>query len=289
MAIPNEDDSGYTTEIIKVEYEWTPPHCDVCKVFGHDHINCPKSVKEAIRSDINVASKASTNLVETDEGFTEVQNRKDKGKKVGVQTPQKKPFRGIDVGKGVKFSPSKPEQVHQRFNFFPGKPCATRDFCCYITIYTNTNLYYLALDRFLDLLYLRLILIRRNLSPVVFSPDKRITIGSSSVFSLGHLSLLRYFNTQIHQILTGILLNWMLAPVLNTDPPNPPILNTDPPDPSPKKTNNPPRTRLAASHASPPPHPTKAYVPNQPPEAPPHMRFPADSPQGAASHRFFKP
>ncbi|PWA95821.1 rmlC-like jelly roll fold protein [Artemisia annua] len=94
---------------------------------------------------------------------------------------------------------------------------------------------------------------------------------------------------KIHQILTGILLNWMLAPVLNTDPPNPPILNTDPPDPPPKKTNNPPRTRLAASHASPPPHPTKAYVPDQPPEAPPHMRFPADSPQGAASHRFFKP
>ncbi|PWA72916.1 hypothetical protein CTI12_AA265010 [Artemisia annua] len=123
MAIPNDDDSAYT-EIIKVEYEWTPPHCDVCKVFGHDHINCPKSVKEAVCSDINVASKASTTLVETDDGFTKVQNRKDKGKKVGVQMPQNKSFRGIDVGKGAKFTPSKPKQVYVAVS---KKPNATKE------------------------------------------------------------------------------------------------------------------------------------------------------------------
>ncbi|PWA53343.1 hypothetical protein CTI12_AA446680 [Artemisia annua] len=74
MAIPNEDDSGYTTEIIKVEYEWTPPHCDVCNVFGHDRINCPKCVKETVRSDNHVAAEAFTTLEKTNDGFIEVKN-----------------------------------------------------------------------------------------------------------------------------------------------------------------------------------------------------------------------
>nr|GEU34753.1 zinc knuckle CX2CX4HX4C [Tanacetum cinerariifolium] len=34
--------SGYTTETIRVEYEWKPPRCDECKIFGHLCNNCPK-------------------------------------------------------------------------------------------------------------------------------------------------------------------------------------------------------------------------------------------------------
>ena len=72
----------------------------MCNFFGHDFINCPKCVKEAVRSDNNVAAVASTTLEKTDDGFIEVKNRKAEGKK---------PFCSIDVGKGAKFNPSKPK------------------------------------------------------------------------------------------------------------------------------------------------------------------------------------
>ena len=91
MAIPKENDSGFITACIKVEYEWRPPHCEVCKVFGHDRINCPKCSKEAIRSDINVAAEASTTL-DTDDGFIGVNNRKSKGKNVAIPS---RPIGGV--------------------------------------------------------------------------------------------------------------------------------------------------------------------------------------------------
>ncbi|PWA83927.1 hypothetical protein CTI12_AA163730 [Artemisia annua] len=55
-------------------------------------------------------TEASATLEKTDDGFSEVHNCKAKGKKVGVQMPQKQPSRGIDVGKGAKFKASKPKQ-----------------------------------------------------------------------------------------------------------------------------------------------------------------------------------
>ena len=27
-----------------MEYEWRPPRCDTCKIFGHALVECPKSV-----------------------------------------------------------------------------------------------------------------------------------------------------------------------------------------------------------------------------------------------------
>nr|GFA66779.1 hypothetical protein [Tanacetum cinerariifolium] len=35
VGIPLDDGSGHSLETIDVEYEWKPPHCGVCKVFGH--------------------------------------------------------------------------------------------------------------------------------------------------------------------------------------------------------------------------------------------------------------
>nr|GEV55001.1 cysteine-rich receptor-like protein kinase [Tanacetum cinerariifolium] len=43
-AIPMEDGTGYTREVIKVEYEWKPTHCTDCKIFGHTNDKCPKGV-----------------------------------------------------------------------------------------------------------------------------------------------------------------------------------------------------------------------------------------------------
>ncbi|GKA13223.1 cysteine-rich receptor-like protein kinase, partial [Tanacetum coccineum] len=91
MAIPLEDGSGHTREVIKVEYEWKPPHCVDCKIFGHTNEKCPKRAinldtpSESGKGPI-VPSTASTNC----DGFTEVRRKKNKGKKADQQTWSRK-------------------------------------------------------------------------------------------------------------------------------------------------------------------------------------------------------
>ncbi|GJW97300.1 hypothetical protein Tco_0179108 [Tanacetum coccineum] len=91
IAVPNVDDEGatHTFEKIRVEYEWKPPLCVDCHVFGHTTEKCPKRVLE----------KPSP-IVETDyDGFTHVTNRKSKGNGpvnqkrnfVGLRMPNPKP------------------------------------------------------------------------------------------------------------------------------------------------------------------------------------------------------
>ncbi|GJZ64173.1 hypothetical protein Tco_0620594 [Tanacetum coccineum] len=78
MAIPvDEDDgSGYISEVIRVEYEWKPPHCLDCKIFGHNSEKCPKKV---IVAEPTVDASAN-------DGFTKVVSRKNKGKNDSSQT-----------------------------------------------------------------------------------------------------------------------------------------------------------------------------------------------------------
>ncbi|GJU18482.1 zinc knuckle CX2CX4HX4C containing protein [Tanacetum coccineum] len=35
---------GFTNETIRVDYEWRPPRCDICKIFGHVPDYCPKKM-----------------------------------------------------------------------------------------------------------------------------------------------------------------------------------------------------------------------------------------------------
>ncbi|GKG16820.1 zinc knuckle CX2CX4HX4C containing protein, partial [Tanacetum coccineum] len=44
MGIPLPDGEGITKETIQVEYEWKPPCCDQCKIFGHVYDQCLKNV-----------------------------------------------------------------------------------------------------------------------------------------------------------------------------------------------------------------------------------------------------
>nr|GEZ70327.1 hypothetical protein [Tanacetum cinerariifolium] len=43
-SIPSLTGEDFTKETIHVDYEWRPPRCDVCKIFGHVHDQCPKKV-----------------------------------------------------------------------------------------------------------------------------------------------------------------------------------------------------------------------------------------------------
>ncbi|GJS45081.1 trichome birefringence-like protein 3 [Tanacetum coccineum] len=91
MAVPNVDDEGatHTFEKIRVEYEWKPPLCVDCHVFGHTTEKCPKRVLE----------KPSPIVETDDDGFTCVTNRKSKGNGpinqkrnfVGLRMPNPKP------------------------------------------------------------------------------------------------------------------------------------------------------------------------------------------------------
>ncbi|GJZ71126.1 retrovirus-related pol polyprotein from transposon TNT 1-94 [Tanacetum coccineum] len=70
MAISDEEVHGYTKEVIRVVYEWKPPHCVDCQSFGHDTNLCPKHVREEIPKTSATDAKANT-MDENDDGFVE--------------------------------------------------------------------------------------------------------------------------------------------------------------------------------------------------------------------------
>ncbi|KAF5809887.1 hypothetical protein HanXRQr2_Chr04g0162741 [Helianthus annuus] len=96
MAIPELDGNKYVTETIRVEYEWEPPRCAHCCVFGHDSEGCPKR--------IGSTSKPPTNKPKVDkDGFSEVTVKKSANKN-GFQVNNQKPkfeYRPVDRKKKV--------------------------------------------------------------------------------------------------------------------------------------------------------------------------------------------
>ncbi|GKE61464.1 reverse transcriptase domain-containing protein, partial [Tanacetum coccineum] len=106
MAIPNEEGDGYTKEVIRVEYEWKPPHCGDCKIFGHDLLQCPKHVKEIVFNDPSKVG-TSTSTDTSSDGFTEVTRKKNKG----AQAHQKLRSRHID---GIRLNKPKPNFYWQK-------------------------------------------------------------------------------------------------------------------------------------------------------------------------------
>nr|GEV14076.1 hypothetical protein [Tanacetum cinerariifolium] len=45
MDILNFEGTGYTKETILIEYEWEPPRCSTCLLYGHLLDDCPKAPK----------------------------------------------------------------------------------------------------------------------------------------------------------------------------------------------------------------------------------------------------
>ncbi|GJZ23632.1 reverse transcriptase domain, reverse transcriptase zinc-binding domain protein [Tanacetum coccineum] len=81
IAIPLANKKGHTFATIDVEYEWTPPRCNTCRIFDHVSEKCPKLPKET------TTPKAS------EEGYTEVKRKKNK------KHPAKKQVEGIRLSK----------------------------------------------------------------------------------------------------------------------------------------------------------------------------------------------
>nr|GEY08078.1 hypothetical protein [Tanacetum cinerariifolium] len=86
VAIPFPDGSGHSLESIEVEYEWTPPRFETCKNFDHVDDACPKRVKVVVQSQVE------------DNGFTKVNNRKNKKKQQSTNQhgSNRQPYRTSD-------------------------------------------------------------------------------------------------------------------------------------------------------------------------------------------------
>ncbi|GKD89618.1 zinc knuckle CX2CX4HX4C containing protein [Tanacetum coccineum] len=101
IGIPSLTRDGFTKETIRVEYEWTPPRCDLCKIFGHVHDHCPK---KAVSPTIATTSNVVTPTVEkTNDGFQTVgKKKKMKGKSKSTNGGQ---FAGPLVKQTVRYEP----------------------------------------------------------------------------------------------------------------------------------------------------------------------------------------
>ncbi|GJT86370.1 hypothetical protein Tco_1068087 [Tanacetum coccineum] len=63
IAIPNVEDDGEVLHTIMVEYEWEPPRCVVCMLFGHVDILCSKrSVGKPKKQHTNLDASHGTNV-----------------------------------------------------------------------------------------------------------------------------------------------------------------------------------------------------------------------------------
>ncbi|GJV67413.1 copia protein [Tanacetum coccineum] len=66
VAMPKITREGHYTCNVRVEYEWKPPRCSSCKVFGHIHEECPKNTGKLRLLDNDGNSLVPTGIVESD-------------------------------------------------------------------------------------------------------------------------------------------------------------------------------------------------------------------------------
>ncbi|GKC39506.1 hypothetical protein Tco_1051890 [Tanacetum coccineum] len=53
------DEELKDTIVVAVEYEWKPPRCSYCKVFGHTHEECPKNIGVGVTKNLKKPSQTS--------------------------------------------------------------------------------------------------------------------------------------------------------------------------------------------------------------------------------------
>nr|GEX39624.1 zinc knuckle CX2CX4HX4C [Tanacetum cinerariifolium] len=63
MVVPNIKGTRYTKEIIRVEYEWKPPCCSTCLLFGHSLDNCPKVAPQRVENRMDNGKGQITGLM----------------------------------------------------------------------------------------------------------------------------------------------------------------------------------------------------------------------------------
>ncbi|GJW64181.1 retrotransposon protein, putative, ty1-copia subclass [Tanacetum coccineum] len=99
-AMPKITGEGYYTCNIRVEYEWKPPRCASCKVFGHVQEECPKDLGTVETKNLKKASQIPKGIpVEQKVGFKPI--------KQVYQPVSKKPTSNTSVNKKKNMEPTK--------------------------------------------------------------------------------------------------------------------------------------------------------------------------------------
>ncbi|GJX57707.1 RNA-directed DNA polymerase, eukaryota, reverse transcriptase zinc-binding domain protein [Tanacetum coccineum] len=62
VAMPKITREGHYTCNVHVEYEWKPPRCSSCKVFGHVHEECPKNTGAGQKKTMKKPSQTSRGI-----------------------------------------------------------------------------------------------------------------------------------------------------------------------------------------------------------------------------------
>nr|GEW81185.1 hypothetical protein [Tanacetum cinerariifolium] len=58
VAMPKLVGDEFYTCNVRVEYEWKPPRCVSCKVFGHGQNECPKNIASGMAKNLKKPSQA---------------------------------------------------------------------------------------------------------------------------------------------------------------------------------------------------------------------------------------
>nr|GFA38996.1 hypothetical protein [Tanacetum cinerariifolium] len=118
IGVPLIENTGFTIETVTIEYEWKPPRCDLCKIFGHIHNHFPKKVSISpivATSNVVTLTAATSNVVtptvkKTNDGFQIVEKRK-KGKSKSINGGQ---FGGPSVKQNVMYEPKATTSVPKK-------------------------------------------------------------------------------------------------------------------------------------------------------------------------------
>ncbi|XP_022014990.1 uncharacterized protein LOC110914508 [Helianthus annuus] len=106
IAVPEPEGEGFSKVVLSVEYEWSPPRCAHCKVFGHSDDSCPSQPKRAPKGPITGQNKQegsnSRKQVKQPavdkEGFTDVERKKAARKSGFPVNKQKQKFEYRPIG-----------------------------------------------------------------------------------------------------------------------------------------------------------------------------------------------
>ncbi|GKC71048.1 retrotransposon protein, putative, ty1-copia subclass [Tanacetum coccineum] len=74
IAMPKFTREGHYICNVRVEYEWKPPKCASCKVFGHIHEECPKNTGADEKKTVKKPSQTSRGVLKGVEPTIEVSN-----------------------------------------------------------------------------------------------------------------------------------------------------------------------------------------------------------------------
>nr|GEW86836.1 hypothetical protein [Tanacetum cinerariifolium] len=88
-------------ETIRVEYEWRPPRCDVCKIFGHVYDHCPKKVVSP--PIVTTSNVAAPTVEKSNDGFQTM--GKKKKRKYKSKSTNGGQFAGPSVKQTVRYEP----------------------------------------------------------------------------------------------------------------------------------------------------------------------------------------